>query len=129
MMYTLIVDASDKLNNVCYDRQWITIELWEDIELVYRALVWISVNSFDHQGLVCFMKAPQSHVSITQGNISMQSPDELKAHQMMERGKKGKGGFLRRCSRQMNFKKSSSKVEKELPLGGVTRQAREKALG
>jgi hypothetical protein len=85
MLYTLIVDASGKLNNVCYDRQWITIELWEDIELVYRALVWIFINGFEIQVLVCFMKAPKSYVSITQGNTSMESPDELKAHQRVER--------------------------------------------
>jgi hypothetical protein len=29
----------------------------------------------------------------------------------------------------MSFKKSSSKVERERPLGGVVRQARENALG
>jgi hypothetical protein len=43
----------------------------------------------------------------------MESPDELKAHQRMERGEKGKSGFLGRWSRQMSFKKSSSKVERE----------------
>jgi hypothetical protein len=65
MLCTQNVDASGILNNVCCGRQWITIELWEEIKLVYRELVWISVNSFKIQGLVCFMKAPQSHVSIT----------------------------------------------------------------
>jgi hypothetical protein len=29
----------------------------------------------------------------------------------------------------MSFKKSSSRVERESPLGGVARKAREKALG
>jgi len=38
------------------------------------------------------------------------------------KGEKGKSGSLRRWSRQMSFKKSSSKVQREIPLGGVTRQ-------
>jgi hypothetical protein len=36
---------------------------------------------------------------------------------------------LGRWSHQMRFNKSSSKVERENPLGGVTRQARYKGLG
>jgi hypothetical protein len=47
------------------------------------------------------------------------------------RGKRfGKGRVLGRWSRQMSFKMSSSrKVERERPLGGVTRKAKGKALG
>jgi hypothetical protein len=41
----------------------------------------------------------------------------------------GRGRVLGRWSRQMSFKKSSSrKVERERPLGGVARQAKGKAL-
>jgi len=46
------------------------------------------------------------------------------------RGENPRGGrVLGRWSCQMSFKKSSSKVKRECPLGGVTMQAREKALG
>jgi hypothetical protein len=45
------------------------------------------------------------------------------------KGWKGIRWVLGRWSHQMSFKKSSSKVERECPLGGVARQAREKALG
>jgi hypothetical protein len=41
------------------------------------------------------MKVPQSNVSITQGNTSMDSPDELKAHLRRERDKV--------CSRKVDF--------------------------
>jgi hypothetical protein len=59
----------------------------------------------------------------------MESPDELKAHQRMERGIREKW-VLGRWSRQMSFKMSSSRrVERERPLGGVARQAKGKALG
>jgi hypothetical protein len=52
----------------------------------------------------------------------MESPDELKAHQRRERGKRKKW-VLGRWSHQMSFKKiSSRKVERERPLGGVTRK-------
>jgi hypothetical protein len=59
----------------------------------------------------------------------MESPDETNAHQRMERGKKQR--WVRgKWSRQMSFKKSSlRKVEREHPLGGVARKAREKDLG
>jgi hypothetical protein len=50
----------------------------------------------------------------------MESPDEIKAHQRMERV------IGERWSRWMNFKKSSSRVEGECPLGGVARKARER---
>jgi hypothetical protein len=59
----------------------------------------------------------------------MESPDELKAHQGMKKGKREKW-VCGRWSRQMNFKVSSSrKSKRERPLGGVTRQAKGKALG
>jgi hypothetical protein len=59
----------------------------------------------------------------------MESPDEIKAHQRMERGKRERW-VLGRWSHQMSFKMSSSrKVERERPLGGVARKAKGKALG
>ena len=57
--------------------------------MVYHALVWIFVNSFDIQGLIFFMKLPQSHISISLGNTSLESLNELKAHQKVERDKVG----------------------------------------
>jgi hypothetical protein len=59
----------------------------------------------------------------------MESPDEIKAHQMMERWETRKGGFWGRWSCQISFKKSSSRVEGERPSSGVARQARGKGFG
>jgi len=81
MLYIFIINASGKLNNMCYNQTWVTIELGDDIQLVYRELVRIPINSFGIQGLVCFMKDPQRHVSITWDITSMESLNETNAHQ------------------------------------------------
>jgi hypothetical protein len=48
---------------------------------------------------------------------------------MLIKGWKGIRWVLGRWSRQMSFKKSSSRVERERPLSGVARKARGEALG
>jgi hypothetical protein len=58
----------------------------------------------------------------------MKSLDEIKAHQRVEREKRERW-VCGSWSRQMNFKDISSRVERESPLGGVSRQAKRKALG
>jgi hypothetical protein len=59
----------------------------------------------------------------------MEFPDELKAHQRVERGSNERW-VLGRWSHHMSFNKSSSKKGKmERPLGGVARKSREKDLG
>jgi hypothetical protein len=58
----------------------------------------------------------------------MESPDEIKAHQRMERGNKERW-VLGRWSRQISFKKSSSRVEKGTFFNGVSRKAKGKGFG
>jgi hypothetical protein len=58
----------------------------------------------------------------------MESPDEIKAHQRMERVIRERL-VLGRWSHQMNFKRNSSRVEGECPSSGVARQVRGKGFG
>jgi hypothetical protein len=58
----------------------------------------------------------------------MEKPNKNKDRQRMKGGK-GEMWVLGRWSRYMRFNKSSSKVEREPPLGGATRKSREKGFG
>jgi hypothetical protein len=121
MYYIHIVYASGKLNNMCYGRQRITIELWEDIELVYRARVWISINIFEIQGLVSFMKVPKIHFPllrvIPQWSFHMSS-SLIKGRKGGEREKRVFGRWSRHTC---TFVSNSKDAFKQLTLYNVKR--------
>jgi hypothetical protein len=58
----------------------------------------------------------------------MDSPDELKAHQMIEKAISERW-VMGRWNHQMSLKKSSSMVEWEHPPSEVTRKSRAKGFG
>ena len=94
LFYADVYDEFNKCSDMSNNRGWITIELRDMNQFFHWEFIWITINRMNIQGFVFLMKVPHGHISITWINTPVESLDEIKARQRMERGESRKGGFL-----------------------------------